>query len=245
MCDWTKCQIKAYIQIAVFTFLFLGLSHTRVAAFEAGDWLVRVKGIGMITNNKGAKVSTSLTPPPSPLPFRLNADSFLAPEVNFSYMWTQNISTELSLSTARFNIRLNSEISLSATLAELFNLVVGGAIGGSKIGHTWIFPPTLLLQYHFFPCCRFQPYLGVGATYTWFYGEKCKLPGVKFKLNPCLGVAAQAGMDVLMGDGWFVNLDIKYISMYSNHIKFTGALKAHSSMHLNPFVGGIGVGKCF
>ncbi|MGA8172586.1 MAG: OmpW family outer membrane protein [Methylocystis sp.] len=108
----------------------------------------------------------------------------------------------------------------------------------SEFAHTWVFPPTLLLQYHFTNFGRFQPYLGVGVNFTTYWGTRVNtqtwqlpvMPGsllgvggagltglnAQFQsatVTPSWGVAGQAGFDYMFNEHWGVNLDIKYIMM--------------------------------
>ena len=110
----------------------------------------------------------------------------------------------------------------------------------SEFAHTWVFPPTLLLQYHFTNFGAFQPYLGVGVNFTTYWGTRVNaqtwplgivpgsplgigpggagLAGVNAQyynatVTPSWGVAGQIGFDYMFNEHWGVNLDLKYIMM--------------------------------
>ena len=108
----------------------------------------------------------------------------------------------------------------------------------SEFAHTWVFPPTLLLQYHFTNFGAFQPYLGVGVNFTTYWGTRVNaqtwplaivpgsplgiggagLAGVNAQyynatVTPSWGVAGQVGFDYMFNEHWGVNLDLKYIMM--------------------------------
>jgi len=111
----------------------------------------------------------------------------------------------------------------------------------SEFAHTWVFPPTLLLQYHFTNFGAFQPYLGVGVNFTTYWGTRvnaqtwplgivpgsllgvggaagANLAGVSAQyynatVTPSWGVAGQIGADYMFNEHWGVNLDLKYIMM--------------------------------
>ena len=109
----------------------------------------------------------------------------------------------------------------------------------SEFAHTWAFPPTLLLQYHFTNFGAFQPYLGVGVNFTTYWGTRVNaqnlvaghrarlaawrrrcagLTGVAAQfynatVTPSWGVAGQVGFDYMFNEHWGVNLDLKYIMM--------------------------------
>jgi outer membrane protein W len=108
----------------------------------------------------------------------------------------------------------------------------------SEFAHTWVFPPTLLLQYHFTNFGAFQPYLGVGVNFSTYWGTRVNaqtwplgivpgsplgvggagLVGVNAQfynatVTPSWGVAGQVGFDYMFNEHWGVNLDVKYIMM--------------------------------
>jgi outer membrane protein W len=104
----------------------------------------------------------------------------------------------------------------------------------SEFAHTWVFPPTLLLQYHFTNFGAFQPYLGVGVNFSTYWGTRVNaqtwplgiVPGsllgglgavnaqfLSATVTPSWGVAGQVGFDYMFTEHWGVNLDVKYIMM--------------------------------
>ena len=64
------------------------------------------------------------------------------PELDFTYMLTNNVGAELILGTSKHDI----------------------TAGGAKIGSVKVLPPTLTLQYHFNPVGQFRPYAGAGIA---------------------------------------------------------------------------------
>ena len=89
---------------------------------------------------------------------------------------------------------------------------VNSALGGrTKVGSTWVLPPTLLLQYHFMPKERFSPYVGAGLNVSFFYGTTAA-PGIaSVSMGNNVGAALQAGFDYNIAGNWFLNADIKQI----------------------------------
>ncbi|PPD46541.1 MAG: hypothetical protein CTY15_00485 [Methylocystis sp.] len=119
-----------------------------------------------------------------------------------------------------------------------------GPIQGASVIKSWVFPPSLLLQYHFTNFGAFQPYLGVGVNFTAFWGTRPgnqsfpmplpALPGVNAivtataaSITPSWGVVGQAGADYMFNDRWGVNVDVKYIMMEPNaHVWATAVVPA-------------------
>jgi len=81
-----------------------------------------------------------------------------------------------------------------------------------EIADTWIFPPALTLQYHINGMGAFKPYVGVGLQYINFFdtGAGDNLLGAqKVSIDDAVGFTLQAGLDISLGDGWYLNADVK------------------------------------
>ena len=110
------------------------------------------------------------------------------PEVDVSYFFTPNIAAELILTVPQKH-------TMSLT--------------GVPIGSLKHLPPTLTLQYHFTGMSGFKPYLGAGVNYTRFSGVT--LPaGVDIKRSSW-GAALQAGVDIPLSKGLYLNFDVKKV----------------------------------
>ena len=83
-----------------------------------------------------------------------NADvsTEVIPAPTLAYYFTKNIAVELFCCFAKHSIDGKGAI---ATLGE--------------IADTWIFPPALILQYHFTGMGSWKPYLGAGVQYINFF----------------------------------------------------------------------------
>lgn len=86
---------------------------------------------------------------------------------------------------------------------------------GTRVGSTEQLPPTVTAVYHFLPNADFQPYIGVGVNFTSFFDEETTGPltGTSLKLDDSWGLAGQVGIDWMLGDRWFFNLDAKYLNI--------------------------------
>ena len=188
--------------------LALALPLALPASASAQDWLVRVRAIDVIPN-----ASSSIS--------GLDAKSQWAPELDFSYFFTKNISAELILATTRHEITLN----------------------GNSLGKVSVLPPTLTAQYHFTELGAFQPYLGAGLNVTWFYNNGLKLGNIPLDTDKSsIGAALQAGFDYEFQKNWYFNLDYKYIWMSTNVVANGTTI---TKLKLDPSVVGIGVGYRF
>ncbi|MGE3712750.1 MAG: OmpW family protein, partial [Hyphomicrobiaceae bacterium] len=86
-----------------------------------------------------------------------------------------------------------------------------GALSG-KVAEAWMFPPALTLQYHFTGLGNFKPYVGAGVQYIHFFSEKTgsnTLNATGVSIDDAFGVTLQAGFDLALGSGWYLNADVK------------------------------------
>jgi outer membrane protein len=214
------------------TLLGLALAATALsatpAAAKAGDVLVRLRAIAVIPNESSGPVLPTF-PGGS-----VGVGNSVMPEIDFTYMATDNIGFELIAATTRHG--LSGQGSLS---------------GLPDLGHTWVLPPTLTVQYHFAPAAKVRPYVGAGLNYTIFYGEGTSaeltsaIGRTHLGLSNSFGWAAQAGMDFDLNEKFFLNVDVKYIDMSTKATLTTGALVNTVDVKINPIVVGVGIGMKF
>lgn len=199
--------------------LLLFCSTTPLAAFQCGDVLVRARGIHLWPDDSSGSLSTVPNA-------KASVGHSTTGEVDFTYMATNNWGVELILATSKHTLSGKD------------------ALSGQKVGTTWLLPPTLTLQYHFLPNCRFQPYLGVGVNWTTFYREKSSLDKTKISLDHSWGVAGQVGFDYVVCRDWFLNVDVKYVDI-DTKVRLKGAIKDSLHVDIDPWIFGIGIGRRF
>ncbi|MGB8275511.1 MAG: OmpW family protein [Alphaproteobacteria bacterium] len=198
-------------------------------ALDAGDWLVRLRGIAVLPQDSSGPILPAL-----PTAGIGVGDSGTG-EVDFTYMVTENIGAELILASPHHDLNGTGSIA---------------ALG--QIGDTRLLPPVLTLQYHFLPKSWIRPYLGIGVNYTIFYDEHASnslavaLGGkADLTLDNSVGVAGQVGVDIDVADNVFLNLDVKYVDLDTVAHVTAGALALRSDVHIDPIVVGVGVGMRF
>ena len=115
------------------------------------------------------------------------------PSATLTYFFTRNIAVELFCCFAKHDVDGK------------------GTLNGVDLGDTWIFPPALTLQYHFTGMNGFKPYIGAGVQYIAFFDEgNSGLAGnARLDIDDALGFTLQAGVDVEIGRGWYLNADVK------------------------------------
>ena len=190
----------------------LAMATPAAMAQDSGSWLVRARALNLQSANKDT----------TGLGLSVNDKTF--PEVDISYFISPSLAVELILTyPQKRDIRS----------------------GGTKIGTLKHLPPTLLAQWHF-PMGGFRPYVGAGLNLTLFSDVKFD-PAVVALLSPSIknrstGAAVQLGVDVPMGGGWLLNVDVKKVQIKTDVLSF-GA-KA-GTFKVDPTLLSLGVGKRF
>lgn len=191
-----------------------GLVAGAAQAYEAGDWLVRAGIWGVYPKSDNLSLGPNAD---------INVDDGYSLGFNITYMATPNIGIELLLA-----LPFNHDISL----------------GGTSIGSTDQLPPTLFLQYYFMPTGTIHPYVGIGLNYTFFFNEETSGPltGTSLSLDSSWGVAGQAGIDIDVAPGWFVNAEVDYIDIDSKaSVNGVGL----GTVSIDPWVVGLNIGTRF
>lgn len=153
----------------------------------------------------------------------------------------------------RYDSRFSSEIVLGTPYKH--NLVGAGAVAGvGKTGSVKSLPPTVFGQYHFLDeQTLFRPYVGLGVTYAYFYGEtgSAALTAMTqagsstpttFSVDNKWAVSPQVGVHYRIDQRWYLNLVA---------VKTFLKTKAHFStgqtidMTLNPLSVSMGLGYHF
>lgn len=151
----------------------------------------------------------------------VSVDNDTVPEIDLTYFFTPNIAIEAIAATTKHNVMTS---------------------GGTDAGSVRLLPPTVTLQYHYTGLSWAKPYVGAGVNYTYFYDEKGgALNEVKYEDS--WGGALQAGVDVPVGNGWYVNADVK--KLYIETKATFSPSGATANVDLDPWVVGMGIGYRF
>jgi outer membrane protein len=154
----------------------------------------------------------------------VDVSTAVVPELDFTYFFDENWAAELILATAKHNV----DVDMGT---------------GIDLGHVWILPPTLSLQYHF-TGGSVKPYLGAGINYTFFYGID-EGDVVDMDYDDAVGFSMQGGLDFDLNDYWFLNLDVKKLLLKTDVKVYTGEAIIPVEVDINPWVVGVGIGVKF
>lgn len=190
-----------------------------VAEQALSPWKVRLRGVYVLTNNKGLVHGIDGSD--------LGYSNTTIPELDISYFFNDNIAAELILGTTFANIN-----------------GAGSIDGLGKIGKTWLLPPTATLQYHFTNFGDFKPYVGAGLNYTMFYDQKAKSAD-RLDIENSFGAALQVGFDYRIDDHWDFNVDVKKIFMQPKFDVTVGGTDYTGRAKIDPWLIGTGIGYRF
>lgn len=175
--------MNKFTTAAVAALACAGVSASQAAAGDYnGDFLVRVQGTYVNFNDDSTAKGG--------IGGELELDDEVIPTLTLTYFLNKNLALEL------FCCFANLEADHSA------------------VGHVadfWVFPPALTLQYHFDSMGGFKPYVGAGIQYILPFSEDGKgaLAAANVEVDDALGFTLQAGFDKELGQGWYLNADVK------------------------------------
>jgi len=215
--------------------LLLGLLLLPAAAMahQPGKWIIKAGIANIDPDSSSGPVVIGGVPQAGT---GVTVDSAPTLYLNFGYAFTRNLVLEVLADTT-------SKHDINAT---------GGLAGLGKIAQTTTLPPTVTLQWHFNPDGKFQPFVGAGINYTEFLKESTTtslnnaLGGPSsLSLDKSWGLALQAGADIMLGDKWFLNLNVYWIDMETTATIASPAGPVSVDVKIDPWVYGIGLGRAF
>ena len=229
---------------------FLGLSLLAAAgglalpasAYEQGDWIIRAGAANVDPDTESDKIDIAGLATLD----GVDVDDDTQLGLTATYMLTDSWGIEL----------------LAATPFE-HDITVNGV--GIDAGSTKHLPPTVtIMWYPMANSNKFQPYIGAGFNYTYFWDEEADkeleaalgiitepVTGTTdpvpadLDLDDSWGLAAHAGFDYLINDHWGINASIWYIEIESDATIETDLADVKFDVELDPWVYMIGVSYKF
>lgn len=198
-----------------------------VHAYEAGDWILKAGATKVMPDDSSGNV-------------------FVA-ENDLGMGVSVGDNTQLGLNIGYF---INRKIAIELLLATPFKHDIGlntvGALGSAK--HL---PPTLTANYYFANSrAAFQPYLGAGVNYTFFFEEEFtsanKQAGFSdLSLDDSLGLSAQAGFDYMLDAKWQLNASVRWMNINTDAKFNLNGDKGTVVVDIDPFVYTVSLGYRF
>lgn len=218
--------------------LTLAIAAPLAQAHQAGDIIVRAGAITVDPHESSSDIWVgALSTDVAGTKATLDSDTQLG--LNFAYMLTNNIGIEL----------------LAATPFS-HNVGVKGMPGGfsglnGKLGELKHLPPTLSVVYYPLDgSSAFQPYVGAGINYTWFFDTKLSSDAEDkgfsgLDMKDSWGLAAQVGMDYMLTDNIMINAQLRYIDIDTTGTTNYGGKKVKVDVDVDPLVYMVGIGYKF
>jgi len=199
---------------------WLGVAAPAAAGDNTGDTLVRIQGTVLVPDSSAKIYSGGYKPT-----WDADVSTEVIPTLTITHFFTKNIAAELFCCFGKFNAEGKGQTPVH------------------DLGDFWVFPPILTLQYHFDLVGGFKPYVGAGVQYIHFFdGGASDLSGAKIHLNDAWGFALQAGVDVELGKGWYLNADVKHVWLDTNADWHNGVT---ADVTVDPWIVSLGVGYRF
>jgi len=196
-----------------------------VSANEAGDILVRA-GLAYVKPDTGSATAY--------------LDVGNGPE-DLGNKLTVGDDTQLYGAIAYF---IDSNWAIEAIVATPFTHDV--ALDGGNVAEVTHLPPIVSVLYYFDTSSAFQPYLGLGINYTFFWDEKFTAAGYSdLSLDSSVGYAVQAGADYYFDDALFINASIRYADIQTDVTFNAGSTPGSSTIDVDPMVYTISLGYKF
>lgn len=218
--------------------LALAIAAPSVQAHQAGDIIVRAGAITVQTKENTSSIKLD-RPASADLGGKATLGNDTQLGLNFAYMLTDHFGVEL-LAASPFK----HDVAIKGT---------AGGIADGKLGSLKHLPPTLSAV--FYPLdskSAFQPYVGAGVTYTWFFDEKVGSSATaagfdNFRVNNTWGWTAQVGADYMLTDNIMLNGQIRYIDIDTTAYVNNNALgvRAKVNVDVEPLVYMVGLGYKF
>jgi outer membrane protein len=218
--------------IALAALSLASLMAVSAHAQSAGAWTAR-----MGATHIAPVVTSGDLSAPSPAGAKTDVSAATQLSGGLTYMYTDHLAVDLPLA-----------------LPFRHDLVADGSLkGAGKVGDVKSLPLTLIAQYRFLePEAAVRPYIGLGVTYAYFYGERgtATLTGLtnpggadtQLTVDSRWGATAQLGVIAQLGGEWFLDASVSKTYIKTRNTLSTGQ---YLDIDLDPTTVMIGIGKRF
>jgi len=218
--------------------LAVALAAPLVQAHQAGDVILRAGAITVDPRENSDDIYVGALGVSVPgTKATLNSDTQLG--LNFAYMVTDKVGIEL-LAASPFN----HDVGVAGMPGPFAGL-------NGQLGELKHLPPTLSVVYYPLDAqSAFQPYLGLGVNYTWFFDTELtsEAEGKGFSgldIKDSWGLSAQVGMDYMLTDNIMLNAQVRYIDIDTTGTTSYGGAKVKVDLDVDPMVYMVGLGYKF
>ena len=217
--------------------LALAIAAPLAQAHQAGDIIVRAGAITVDPQESSGNIDHAVLGKVAGSGATLDSDTQLG--LNFAYMVTDNIGVELLAATP-----FSHDVGVKGMPGPFAGL-------NGKLGSLKHLPPTLSVVYYpLDKSSAFQPYVGAGINYTWFFDTELssEAEGKDFSgldMKDSWGLAAQVGMDYMLTDNIMLNAQVRYIDIETTGTTYLAGNKVKVDVDVDPLVYMVGLGYKF
>ncbi|WP_339081162.1 OmpW family outer membrane protein [Pseudomonas sp. TMP9] len=217
--------------------LALAIAAPLAHAHQAGDIIVRAGAITVDPQESSSDIWVAGLNDVPGTEATLDSDTQLG--LNFAYMLTNNVGIELLAATP-----FSHDVGVKGMPGIFAGL-------NGNLGELKHLPPTLSVVYYPLDgSSAFQPYVGAGINYTWFFdtelSSEAKSKGFSgLDMKDSWGLAAQVGMDYMLTDNVMLNAQVRYIDIETTGTTTLNGSKVKVDVDVDPLVYMVGLGYKF
>ncbi|WP_341304498.1 OmpW family outer membrane protein [Pseudomonas sp. TMP25] len=217
--------------------LAMAIAAPLAHAHQAGDIIVRAGAITVDPQESSSDIWVAGLNDVPGTEATLDSDTQLG--LNFAYMLTNNVGIELLAATP-----FSHDVGVKGMPGIFAGL-------NGNLGELKHLPPTLSVVYYPLDgSSAFQPYVGAGINYTWFFdtelSSEAKSKGFSgLDMKDSWGLAAQVGMDYMLTDNVMLNAQVRYIDIETTGTTTLNGSKVKVDVDVDPLVYMVGLGYKF
>jgi outer membrane protein len=207
----------------------LALAAPLAQAHKAGDIIVRAGAVTVDPHESSSDIWVgALGTDVAGTKATLDSNTQLG--LNFAYMITDNIGIELLAATP-----FSHDVGVKGMPGPYAGL-------NGKLGELKHLPPTLSVVYYPLDASSaFQPYVGAGLNYTWFFDTKLSSAAEDkgfsgFDLDDSWGLAGLVGLDYMLTDNLLLNAQVRYVDIDTKGTTSFGGREVEVDVDVDPFV---------
>ena len=218
--------------------LAIALTAPLAHAYKAGDIIVRAGAVTVDPHESSSDIwvgalNTSVAGTKATL------DSNTQLGLTGTYMITDKVGIELLAATP-----FSHSVGVKGMPGPFAGL-------NGKLADITHLPPTLSAVYYpLDSSSAFQPYVGLGLNYTWFFDTELTSEAKDkefsgFDLDDSWGLAGQVGMDYMLTDNLLFNAHVRYIDIETTGTTSFGGREVKVDVDVDPWVYMVALGYKF
>ncbi len=218
--------------------LAIALTAPLAHAYKAGDIIVRAGAITVDPHESSSDIWVGALNTDVP-GTKATLDSNTQLGLTGTYMITDKVGIELLAATP-----FSHSVGVKGMPGPFAGL-------NGKLADIKHLPPTLSAVYYpLDSSSAFQPYVGLGLNYTWFFDTELTSEAKDkefsgFDLDDSWGLAGQVGMDYMLTDNLLFNAHVRYIDIETTGTTSFGGREVKVDVDVDPWVYMVALGYKF